>query len=103
MKFAVSATALVAVALLATPVLAHDVGRHHGMHRHAAKDVRAAQAKLSELGYDPGQADGIAGKRTHAAVKKFQGDKGLEQTGRLDGRTMAALDVHPGSATSGTR
>jgi peptidoglycan hydrolase-like protein with peptidoglycan-binding domain len=40
-------------------------------------EVRAIQADLAELGYDPGQFDGIAGQRTREAIKAYQNDAGL--------------------------
>ena len=43
--------------------------------------VRRVQADLARLGYKPGPADGIAGRRTAAAVKRFQSDSGLPADG----------------------
>lgn len=45
--------------------------------------TRAIQAILKDLGgdYDPGPVDGIKGPKTTAAIKKFQGDKGLTEDG----------------------
>ncbi len=41
--------------------------------QHAQKhDVRAAQQKLKDMGYDPGPIDGKMGRQTRAAVKQFQ-------------------------------
>ena len=54
-------------------------------------DVHQVQKRLRELGYDPGPADGIWGKKTTLAVKLFQRDKGLPVTGKLDARTRAEL------------
>lgn len=45
--------------------------------------VAAAQAALKRLGYDPGPADGLVGPRTREAVKAFQRDRGLPETGEL--------------------
>jgi hypothetical protein len=42
--------------------------------------VTEAQRLLNELGYEAGMVDGKAGSRTAAAVKAFQGDRGLSQT-----------------------
>ncbi|WP_158898326.1 peptidoglycan-binding protein [Burkholderia sp. L27(2015)] len=50
-----------------------------------------AQAKLNSLGYPAGTADGAMGNRTHLALKHFQRDHGIGQTGELDGNTAAAL------------
>ena len=55
--------------------------------------IYAAQKKLEELGYDPGKADGIRGKKTVTAIKLFQEDSGLPATGRLDSQTVAKLSA----------
>jgi hypothetical protein len=49
--------------------------------------VQALQRRLNELGYDAGQADGIAGFKTRAAISAFQRDEGL----LVDGIASAAL------------
>jgi ankyrin repeat protein len=55
--------------------------------------IYQVQKKLKELGYDPGIADGIWGKKTTTAIKRFQRDNGLTVTGQLDARTRAKLFV----------
>ena len=37
-------------------------------------DIKALQTALNALGYDAGDADGIAGKNTVAAIQRFAGD-----------------------------
>lgn len=54
--------------------------------------VVEVQRTLARLGYDPGPADGIAGKRTIRAVKKFQKDHGLEGNGKIDDNLLSALE-----------
>lgn len=56
-------------------------------------DIKLAQEALQNLGMDLGKAgiDGIFGKNTEAAVKSFQELKGLEVTGIIDEKTLAAL------------
>lgn len=49
------------------------------------------QSRLLALGYEPGQADGVMGKRSLDALKKFQKDGNLPTTGRLDEETIAKL------------
>lgn len=98
-----SAAILALSGALAAPVFAHNVHHHHRRHHAGSSDVRAAQEKLNEMGYDVGTADGKIGPKTRAALKKFQADKGLAQTGRLDDHTRAALNVGHGAATSGSR
>ena len=53
--------------------------------------VKAVQQKLIDLGYLDGKADGDYGNKTLNAVKAFQADAGLEQTGVADSDTQAAL------------
>lgn len=56
--------------------------------------VRAMQAALIALGYDLGKwgADGEFGKATEAAVKAFQRDHGLPETGIFGPAAQKALD-----------
>lgn len=53
--------------------------------------VREAQRLLNNRGYDAGPADGVAGGRTAAALRAFQRDQRLDETGRLDDATRRAL------------
>ena len=53
--------------------------------------LREAQSLLAGMGYDPGPADGVAGRRTTAALRAFQRDHGLPTSGRLDDATRQAL------------
>lgn len=56
--------------------------------------VRNAQMALNEKGYDAGKVDGRFGPSTQSAVRRFQSEKGLAQSGRLDSATLAALGVN---------
>lgn len=69
--------------------------------------IAKAQKKLSLLGYDPGPADGISGKKTRNALKQFQQSNGLAVTGKADKETMDKLlkspetgQTDPGTAPS---
>ncbi|MBB4304869.1 localization factor PodJL [Rhodobium orientis] len=53
--------------------------------------TQSAQQLLTELGYDPGPADGVSGPRTRDAVMDFQRKAGLPVTGQVDGRLIKAL------------
>ena len=61
----------------------------------AAPDARveAVQRRLTELGYEPGPADGLMGPRTRDAIRALQGDRGLPRSGRIDAATMEALGL----------
>ena len=54
-------------------------------------DVRWAQERLNELGYNCGKADGIFGQGTDKAVKAFQRANGLSQDGDIGPKTWAKL------------
>lgn len=56
--------------------------------------VRDAQAALNSQGYSAGMVDGRWGPSTQNAVRRFQSDRGLEQSGTLDSATLNALGVN---------
>ena len=51
------------------------------------------QQTLHELGYDPGPVDGIYGRRTGAAIRRFQQDHGLPVDGRPGDDLLQALQA----------
>ena len=53
--------------------------------------VRQAQEILSDLGYNPGPIDGIAGNNTVTAFRRFQRDYGFQVTGRIDRNSFDKL------------
>lgn len=54
-------------------------------------DVMEVQALLKKIGYNPGPIDGVFGKKTTKAIKKYQKDNGLEETGIIDDATFRKL------------
>ena len=56
-------------------------------------DVKELQQALYEQGCDPGQIDGVFGKKTERAVKRFQKACGLKADGIAGKRTMFALGL----------
>ena len=59
----------------------------------SSDEVRQAQKKLNDLGYQTGQPDGVFGPRTQEALRNFQKAKNIEATGRLDEKTTSALGL----------
>ena len=56
------------------------------------------QRLLRDRRYEVGPIDGVLGKRTRQALKRFQRDQNLPVTGRLDRETTAALETSVPSA-----
>jgi len=54
--------------------------------------IRAVQEALKEAGFKL-KVDGLMGKKTRVALKKFQKDNGLEVTGKPDEATLAKLGI----------
>ncbi len=59
----------------------------------SAETVRSIQMKLTVLGYEPGPADGLVGPSTIKAVRAFQVDQGLPETGELTQELLSQLDA----------
>lgn len=62
--------------------------------------TKRAQQALIAAGYDPGPADGAAGTQTVTAIRKFQADKSIPVSGKLDDATLSALGLSGGVQTS---
>lgn len=77
--------AVVAPVAVTAPLAAQPVDE-------AAMTTRA-QARLLEMGYRIGKADGILGPRTKAALRQYQRTNGLSETGALDEATLIALGL----------
>jgi hydrogenase-4 component B len=59
----------------------------------SAEQVKAVQKALQDKGMDPGPIDGVMGPKTMAALKAFQKDQKLTESGRLDDQTRDKLGV----------
>jgi len=55
--------------------------------------VMAMQQALTDRGYDPGTIDGIMGRKTAAALRRYQELENLGVTGRIDAETPARLKI----------
>jgi len=63
-------------------------------------DVKQVQTALQTQGLYDGPVDGIYGPGTRNAVKKYQSQAGITQTGQLDQQTMQGL-TRSGSGSGG--
>ena len=58
------------------------------------------QNSLKALGYDPGEADGVLGRKTRAALKAYQKSKGIAADGFPTASLLVTLAGDAGSAAS---
>lgn len=65
-----------------------------------SEDWSNVQKRLVKLGFNPGPIDGIRGRQTTSAVKKFQASKGLLDDGIVGPKTLAALFGEPAPGTT---
>ena len=62
--------------------------------------IRRAQAALKEQGYYEGQTDGVMSPRTSTALKTYQRERKLPESGELDEATARSLGVIGASAAA---
>jgi hypothetical protein len=58
--------------------------------------IRFVQKSLQRLGYNTGGADGAVGKRTAAAIRKYEKDNGMRVTGKVSKALIASLQKKAG-------
>lgn len=61
----------------------------------APEVVRTIQGRLRQLGFYPGQIDGIWGPGMQSSIERFQQGRGLQATGQLNPATVTALGLDP--------
>lgn len=60
-----------------------------------ASEIKQLQAKLAELGFEPGPADGIIGPQTTGAIERFQRARGQPVTGAVTRQLLDQLASKP--------
>lgn len=55
------------------------------------EEVRVVQEQLSRLGYDPGPADGVLGRKTVSALATFQHEQRIYENGTIGEQTRTRL------------
>ncbi|MEO3435356.1 peptidoglycan-binding domain-containing protein [Inquilinus sp. CAU 1745] len=64
------------------------------------EDIRSVQFNLNKLGYEAGPTDGVMGDRTRTALRGFQEDAELPETGSISLETMYRLEERVNAATA---
>jgi peptidoglycan hydrolase-like protein with peptidoglycan-binding domain len=62
--------------------------------------TRMLQRALNSDGLNAGPVDGVMGPKTRDALKKYQSQNGLNATGQIDRKTLAALLSQKGQSTA---
>ncbi|HEY7301942.1 MAG TPA: peptidoglycan-binding domain-containing protein [Xanthobacteraceae bacterium] len=57
-------------------------------------EIKQMQGALDQKGYHAGRQDGKMGPMTESALRQFQKDQSLQQTGQPDQQTLAALGIN---------
>ena len=60
--------------------------------------IRRVQTGLAELAYSPGEITGELTEKTRQAIREFQRDRGLDQTGEISDTLMAELSKLSGQS-----
>jgi len=55
-------------------------------------DISAVQRGLARLGYDPGPADGTLGRKTREAIRLFERDRRLDETGQVSPELLREIE-----------
>lgn len=66
---------------------------NNGTKEEPSEEIKQIQTRLQELGYLKDTADGIIGSHTESAIREFQKNSGLTETGTIDRITYKKLFV----------
>jgi peptidoglycan hydrolase-like protein with peptidoglycan-binding domain len=75
------------------PLPGNPVSRQVQAYHHDISQERFVELErlLKELGYNPGEIDGVVSEETHRAIAAFQRDRDMDATGLVDGNTEAGI------------
>lgn len=93
-RWAIGLAALVAMVCWLGVLQTHAAKKGGG----AEKNIKEAQTLLKDMGLYQGEATGQLDDATKEAIKKFQAEKKLKETGKPDKKTMKALKEAKGGA-----
>jgi peptidoglycan hydrolase-like protein with peptidoglycan-binding domain len=65
--------------------------------------IQQVQERLKAEGIDPGPVDGVLNPQTEAALRQYQGKRGLPVSGAPDERTLRELQIQTAPGGAGTR
>ena len=65
--------------------------RSLSMHGMSKEEIREIQELLAQLGYEPGEADGLPGKLTRTAIREYQEAESLDVNGKPSSELLANI------------
>ncbi len=84
----------------ARPAASSNVGiKHKGSAQNKAR-IREIQTCLKNAGFYKGDVDGVKGRKTRAAIRKFQKENGLAADGVVGKRTWELLSKYSSGASA---
>lgn len=87
----------------AAPMFARDSEQQPDRDQHVHQVVRTVQQSLQAAGYAPGGVDGKLGPATARAIREFEIDHKMVETGRVSGRLIRRLAVVAGQGKLASR
>lgn len=85
------------------PMFARDSEQQPERDAHVTQVVRTVQQSLQAAGYAPGGIDGKLGPATGRAIREFEIDHQMVETGRVSGRLIRRLAVVAGQGKLASR
>ena len=67
---------------------------------YSSATIKKVQQELNAAGYNCGTPDGVSGKKTVAAIKKYQKAQGLKQSGSINSTLLKSLGIEAEKSTS---
>jgi localization factor PodJL len=64
----------------------------------ARAQIRRVQTALAELAYNPGEISGNLSDQTRLAIKSFERDRGLDETGEISDPLLREMDKLSGQS-----
>ena len=93
---------IVAVMAVGSSAAQRGGGLQGGSVSLSQSEIREAQMKLNQKGFNVGKPDGVMGPRTRDGLAQFQRQEGLQETGDIDRQTADALGISNAPSTTGS-
>ena len=93
---------IVAVMAVGSSAAQRGGGLQGGSVSLSQSEIREAQMKLNQKGFNVGEPDGVMGPKTRDGLAQFQRQEGLQETGDIDRQTADALGISNAPSTTGS-